>query len=64
MRKVARLLAKLPRMQHVFFVGYNSHGLQLLLKDIIDKLFIKSILKKAQRIAVYFLASPKELSIL
>ena len=64
MRKVARLLAKLPGMQHVFFVGCDSHGLQLLLKDIIDKPFFKSVLKKAQRIAVCFLASPKELSIL
>ena len=64
MRKVARLLAKLPGMQHVFFVGCDSHGLQLLLKDILKKPFIAKALKKAQRIAVSFLASPKELSIL
>ena len=64
MRRAARFLIKLPGLQHVFHVLCDSHGLQLLLGDIIEKPFITKVWKRAQRIAVAFLSSPKELAIL
>lgn len=64
MRSVARELAGFPSMDHVFFTLCDSHGFQLLLGDIVEKPFIKRIIKDAQWIVTSFFNSHKELSIL
>lgn len=64
MRSVARELAGMPGMDHVFFTLCDSHGLQLLLGDILELSLFKRIIKGAQWIVTSFLNSHKELSIL
>lgn len=57
-------IRKFPEMRHVFFVPCDSHGLQLLLGDILKLPFFADIMQKAQSIVIAFRGSNKELAIL
>lgn len=53
-----------PRTKHVFFVPCDSHGLQLLMKDIIETNWFTSRFSSAQNIVTHFNHSPKQLAML
>jgi hypothetical protein len=57
-------MVKYADMEHVFFVPCDSHGLQLLLRDIIKFPFFADVRQKAQLIVTSFRGSKKELVIL
>jgi hypothetical protein len=64
-RKAIRLMQQMPGLQHVFMVGCDSHGLQLLLGDLIKQIpLIKHVLDIAQSIVTSFSNSAKMLAIL
>lgn len=52
------------KMKHVFFVPCDSHGLQLLLGDILKFPFLAEVVKQAQLILTAFRASNKEMAAL
>lgn len=54
MRKMWKILATMPGLSHVFFVPCDSHGLQLLMKDIAGLAWFKELFHQAQAIPVYF----------
>ena len=54
----------MPGLSHVFFVPCDSHGLQLLMKDIAGLAWFKELFNQAQTIPVYFHKADKQLSIL
>jgi len=61
-RAAQRVLKAIPHLQHVFYVLCESHGLQLLMKDVIEKhAWIKRIVDACQQLAVAFTTSPKQL---
>lgn len=64
MRKMWKVLAAMPGLSHVFFVPCDSHGLQLLMKDIAGLAWFKGLFNQAQAIPVYFHKADKQLSIL
>jgi hypothetical protein len=53
-----------PQLSHVFTIGCDAHGLQLLVKDLLALPSIDSVFKKAQSIVTHFNHSPLQLSIL
>jgi hypothetical protein len=57
-------ISKYPEMKHVFFVPCDSHGLQLLMGDILKFPFFADVMQKAQLIVTSFRGSNKELAIL
>ena len=64
MRALWSELEAFDKLKHVFFVSCDSHGLQLLLDDIIKLSWFTKILEEAQWIVKFFLAALKELAIL
>ena len=65
MQSAWKEVAKDPRLAHVFFVPCDSHGLQLLVKDIIQEVvYFKQTVHEAQSIVTAFQASPKQLGAL
>ena len=64
MRATHAEMVKDERFRHVFFVLCDSHGLQLLVKDIASLGRIKELLDQAQRVAVFFKRSRLHLSYL
>lgn len=64
MQKMWKALASMPGLSHVFFVPCDSHGLQLLMKDIAGLAWFKELFHQAQAIPVYFHKADKQLSIL
>lgn len=53
-----------PQLSHIFTIGCDAHGLQLLVKDLLSLPSIDSVFKKAQSIVTHFNHSPLQLSIL
>ena len=53
-----------PRLKHCFFVPCDSHGLQLLIKDVLHLPKIHSTFSAASNIVGYFRSSPKQQAIL
>jgi hypothetical protein len=51
-------------LKHLFIIGCDSHGIQLLIKDILDMPQFKSTFTQAQEIVQAFSRSPKQLGIL
>jgi Protein of unknown function (DUF 659) len=51
-----------PELSHIFFIPCDSHGLQLLVKDIVSLPSFKIILDKAQSVAKAFKNSPLQLA--
>jgi hypothetical protein len=65
MRKVWAVFNQDPNTKHIFTVPCDSHGLQLLIKDILEQIeWFKTIFNTTQRISTKFRTSPKQLSIL
>lgn len=60
--KAFRLIKQVDELQHVFFVPCESHGLQLLVKDLIERVpSLKATFNDVQRLATAFSTSPKQL---
>ena len=55
-------ISKSAEMKHVFFVPCDSHGLQLLLGDILKFPYFTDVIEKAQLIVISFRGSNKELA--
>lgn len=55
-------LQQYPELKHVFFIPCDSHGLQLLVKDVLSLRAFKTILDNAQKIAKAFKKSPLQLA--
>jgi hypothetical protein len=57
-------LEKHPLLQHLFFVPCDSHGLQLLVKDILESKPFADVIAKAQSIVTVFHRAKKQYAIL
>jgi len=64
MRAVWRLFNHDPKTQHIFTIPCKSHGLQLLVKDLLEHEPFFDIISKAQKIAAHFKKSKLQLAIL
>jgi hypothetical protein len=60
----ALLISQFPNLKHLFIIGCDSHGLQLLVKDIIQKSRFREVFNQAQDVVQAFSTSPKQLAIL
>ncbi|KAJ3454388.1 hypothetical protein MRS44_018282 [Fusarium solani] len=54
MRKLHAEMKNMPEFRHCFFILCDSHGLQLLVKDIVESERWASVLKKVTRIITFF----------
>ena len=57
-----RQLRQYPELKHLFFIPCDSHGLQLLIKDVLSFSIFKPIIEKAQSIVKAFKKSPLQLA--
>lgn len=64
MRAVWRLFNRDPKTQHIFTIPCESHGLQLLVKDVLEHEPFFEIISNAQKIATHFKKSKLQLAIL
>ena len=65
MRSIWKETAKDLCLAHVFFIPYNNHSLQLLVKDIIQEIiYFKQTASETQLIIIAFQASLKQLRVL
>lgn len=64
MRSMHEMLRRIPGLQHVFFTLCDSHGLQLLIKDILQLPWFKELMKKISKLVSAFRKSPLQLAIL
>jgi hypothetical protein len=64
MRNTWTRLEKQDLLSHVLFIPCDSHGLQLLIKDLLSQLEIAEVMKKAQAIVVGFYHAKKQYLIL
>ena len=53
-----------PKFRHAFFVPCDSHGLQLLIKNLAELLWFENVFKKANTVVSYFHKAEKQLAIL
>jgi hypothetical protein len=64
MRKLHDVLQAKPELEHVFFTLCDSHGLQLLIKDILQIPWFASVVKRISKIVGDFRKSLLQLAIL
>ena len=64
MRSMHEILCRRPELSHVFFTLCDSHGLQLLIKDILQLPWFKEVMQKVTRVVTAFRKSPLQLAIL
>ncbi len=64
MRDTWNRMARDPGVKHTFFFSYDSHGLQLLMKDIIETVWFPAQFKSTQNIVTHFNQSLKQLTFL
>jgi hypothetical protein len=64
MRGVWKKLEETEKTKHLFFIPCESHGLQLLIKDILETHPYSKILEKAQSVASFFHSAKKQYAIL
>jgi Protein of unknown function (DUF 659) len=64
MRKFWDVLNKKPRFERSFFIPCDSHGLQLLIKDIVGVGTFGGTVRKAQAIVSHFRSAHKQLALL
>ena len=62
MLKTHWLLQQYSELKHVFFIPCDSHGLQLLVKDVVTLPIFETTLNKAQKIVKAFKKSPLQLA--
>ena len=63
-RGMHETLQEQPELKHVFFTLCNSHGLQLLIKDILKLLWYSGVVKSISKIVATFKKSPLQMAIL
>jgi hypothetical protein len=64
MRKVHDILQSTSELKHVFFTLCDSHGLQLLIKDILQLPWFADVIKSISKIAGSFKKARLQLAIL
>jgi hypothetical protein len=64
MRSMWMHLRSKPRFQHTFFIPCDSHGLQLLIKDIITLDLFKDTMAMCNQIVAHFRLAQKQLALL
>lgn len=64
MRSIWAELEQRPQFSYVFIIPCDSHGLQLLIKDLLTLSSIDNVFKKCHSIVLHFNHSPLQLSIL
>jgi hypothetical protein len=64
MRSFWKKLEKDPRLTHAFFIPCDSHGLQLLIKDLLKVPLFKDIHRKCKAIAKGLRKAKKQYAIL
>jgi hypothetical protein len=64
MKAVWRVLSAKPELQHAFFIPCDSHGIQLVIKDILQLPSIQHTFTSAANIVTHFRNSPKQYAIL
>lgn len=64
MKKVWSILKQDSRVGHAFTIHCDSHGIQLVLKDILDLKSIKEVFEPAAKVVDYFRHSPKQYAFL
>lgn len=64
MRKLHEILQATPELNHVFFTLCDSHGLQLLIKDILHLPWFADVAKSISKIVGGFKKAPLQLAIL
>lgn len=62
MKSSNEIMRTFPELRHVFFLPCDSHGLQLLIKDILSLPYFKEIFDKTQAVAKSFKKSPLQLA--
>lgn len=62
MKLMWSLIEQHPKMKHVFFVFCDSHGLQLLLGDVVKFFFFAKTIRQAQLIVTSFRVFNKEMA--
>ncbi len=60
----ALLISQSPNLKHLFLISCDSHGLQLLIKDIVQTSRFSELFAQAQDVVQAFSTSPKQLAIL
>lgn len=64
MKSVWQRLGAKPELRHSFFIPCDSHGLQLLIKDLLFLPSIRQIFSVATNVVSFFRSSPKQYAIL
>jgi hypothetical protein len=64
MRRMHEILQEQPELKHVFFTLCDSHGLQLLIKDILKLPWYSDVVKSISKIVATFKKSPLQMAIL
>lgn len=64
MRKTWALLAEKSNWEEAFFVPCDSHGIQLLIKNICNIPWFAGVFKQSQEIVSYFFKANKQMSML
>ncbi len=64
MHTLWKSLKKNPRLEHIFCALYDSHGIQLLIKDILSIKWYSGVIRRAQLIVRPFRAANKEYNVL
>lgn len=64
MRDTWNRMTRDPRAKYVFFIPCDSHGLQFLMKDIIETTWSSDRFQSGQNVVTHFNKSPKQLTLL
>lgn len=62
MRATHNLLKDRPELQHVNFSLCDSHGQQLLIKDVLSLPYFEQLIRDATNVLTFFAKSPLQLS--
>lgn len=62
MRSVCQILSEKPELRHLFCIPCDSHGLQLIIKDLLHLPRIHEAFSVATKIVTYFRSSAKQLA--
>lgn len=63
-RSAGQKLLEHSELKHMFLVGCDSHGIQLLIKDLLNTKFFGDVFQQAQGVVAAITNSPKQLGIL
>ncbi len=63
-RALWKSLKKDPRLEHIFCAPCNSHGIQLLIKDILSIKWYSGVIRRAQLIVKFFRTANEQYNVL